>query len=241
MNLRRSAVALLAAAAVALPAASAGAFYDPVRELEFPEQQVWFRSGAQPVGNVDTVQGTPISWDVEEPTGSGLTAGGLTVGNNYSAFVGDRYENTLTVRGAFTGLLDTLAVDLWWRGPAQAACTDMNLAFDLRIDGVPILVQEQSAPSAGLATSPDGDNMRTRFMFTRLHEAMEEYGVDTGPDVAHTVDINFANFYACNEAVWLYDTVETPSGMTFNLDPKGKAARQYTKVDVFDPPPPLAS
>lgn len=43
-----------------------------------------------------------------------------------------------------------MAVDLGWTGPAQAACPDASLAFDLTIDGVQVLFQDQASPPANL-------------------------------------------------------------------------------------------
>lgn len=83
--------------------------------------------------------------------------------------------------------------------------------------------------------------MRTQFVFANLPRATDVFSIDDGPEVAHIVELNMANFYACNEMVFLYDTAETPSGITFNLDPSGNVFKQYTKVDVFNPPPPLES
>ena len=241
--IRRLAPLVGALLLVTLVAGSAGAYVD--NEIEYLQQQVWLHAGTTPVGNVDTLAGTPISWDATEPTGSGTAAGGVTVGNNYSTFTDfvapTRQSNTLTIAGSFTGRLGTIAVDLWWTGPATALCTDASLAFDLTIDGVQVLFQDQGAPSANLNTSPDGDHQLTRFIFTNLPRAMDEYGIAEGADVTHEIRVNMANFYACNEMVFLYDTVETPTALTFNLDPKSKAAKPYTKVDVFNPPPPLES
>lgn len=59
------------------------------------------------------------------------------------------------------------------------------------------------------------------------------------PAATHDLSLNFANFYACNEAVWLYDTPSYPSGMMVNLDPASREARDYTEVNVLNPPPPL--
>jgi hypothetical protein len=115
----------------------------------------------------------------------------------------------------------------------------MGLAWDLKIDGQQILYQSASEPSAELMVEQVNEDLwAVKFYFTRLYEAMQTYGVETGPDVTHTIYMNATNFYVCNEVVWVYDSAEAPGGAIFNLlDPK--QLRFYTKVDVFNPPPPI--
>lgn len=121
-----------------------------------------------------------------------------------------------------------------------ALCNDFNLAFDLQIDGEQILYQEQSSPSAGLMTQQVEDSLfSVRFAFTRLHEAMTLYGMETGPEVTHDIYLNVSNFYLCNELVWVYDSAEAPAGNVFNVT--DQELRTYSKIDVFNPPPPLES
>jgi hypothetical protein len=78
-----------------------------------------------------------------------------------------------------------------------------------------------------------------KFRLTNLHAMMRELGVETGPGVVHAVYLNAMNFYACHEVVWVFDSAEAPAGAVFNLT--GPEAREYTDVDVYDPPPPYGS
>jgi hypothetical protein len=243
-NLARRLVLVLAVLAIAAPAMAVEA------EEELPvflREEAWLHATATPVTNVDANQGTLPAWDGTKPTASHpYGAGGVYLSNNYSSlssiFVGEQHDPTqgFTTEGTFTGELDTMGMELYAHLPAGQLCSTFNLAFDLRIDGETILYQEQTAPSAGLMTNHVGDSLySTRFVFTRLHEAMEAYGIETGPDVEHTIYLNAMNFYACNELVWVYDSAEAPAGIVFNVT--DKELRSYTKIDVFNPPPPLGS
>ena len=240
-SLRRL-VLVLAVLALAVPAGAQEAV-----EPEFLRSEAWVHATDVPVTNIEASQGTFPSWDDTKPTASHpYGAGGAYVANNYDLFTtgmvtGRQHDPAghFTMQGEFTGELDTMGVTLYAHLPAGAVCTDFNLAFDLQIDGESILYQEQSSPSAGLMTTPVEDTLfSVHFAFTRLHEAMTLYGLETGPDVTHDIYLNAANFYACNEMVWVYDSAEAPAGIVFNV--ADKELRRYTNVDVFNPPPPLA-
>jgi len=241
--MRRSLSASVLIASLATPFVARSAEEPPV----FRQEQVWFHAATTPAGNLDYIVdeiepslADPVTWDTTPPSAG---PGGVMAANNYSVFLdfvepGWRERNTFTARGTFTGDIDTLAVDVYYAGPFASLC-GMSLAFDLRIDGAEILRMEQSAPSAGLYQEAAGRFWRVRFMFTRIFEMAQMWGVERGPQVEHEVYLNLANFYACQEAVWVYDRPEAPAAMTFNLDPASPAAARYTKIDVFDPPPPL--
>jgi hypothetical protein len=242
-TLLRRLVLVLAVLAIAVPAQAQEA--DP-EVPEFLRSEAWIHATDTPVSNLDASQGTFPSWDETKPTESHpYGAGGMYVANNYDLFTtnlatGRQHDpaSHFTTQGEFTGELDVAGFTLYAHLPAGALCDDFNLAFDLQIDGESILYQAQSAPSAGLMTMPVEDTLfQVKFAFTRLHEAMTLYGIETGPDVTHEIYLNAANFYACNEMVWVYDSAEAPAGLVFN--PTTSELRQYTKVDVFNPPPPL--
>lgn len=233
--MRRPLLILTAAAALAASA--------PANAFEYAPTPVWFHAVTTPVGTIDHQLGTDITWSDQAPTGSGA----ITLGNNYSTFTdiadvpfGERYDQTFVAKGT-TVDLDTLAVDLYFTGPAASVC-GMALAWQVLVDGYEILYTDQASPSADLKTESVGRNVyRVRFMLTHIQDALGLYQVPASETGQREISLNFANFYACQEAVWLYDSVTYPSGMTVNLDPASVAARGYTEVDVLNPPPPLAS
>lgn len=232
--MRRSLLLLTAVAALAASSPASAFVYVP--------EPVWFHAVTTPVGTLDHQLGTDITWSSESPTGPGA----VTLGNNYSTFTdllevpaGSREEHTFVAKGTIDGDLDTLAVDLYFTGPAASVC-GMSLAWQVLIDDYEILYTDQAAPSANLKTEAVSRNVyRVRFMLTHIAEALELYRVPPSATGQREVSLNFANFYACQEAVWLYDSPSWPSGMIVNLDPASVAARGYTEVDVLNPPPPL--
>lgn len=218
---------------------------DPVLQ----RQEVWFRRTPTPLTNLDARSGQVPTWDTAPPSSSTpLGAGGIYASNHQShgTFSNGREHNPVngfTAQGNFTGDIDTLAVTLYGHVPfylASPGCAGgVGLSFDLQIDGVSILYQSQSSPSAYLKTEVlDPGFVSVKFRFTKIFEAMQEYGVATGPDVSHDVYLNAMNFYACNEVVWVYDSTEAPAGAIFNL--ADSEAATYTDVDVFNPPPPYS-
>lgn len=239
---------LAALLAISMLSTAAGAWSvdlddEAFADVEFLRQDTWFTSSL-PVGNVATLSGDPITWTTDAPTGDQPSA---NVMNNYSTFTdilvdGTREWNTFTVEGTFTGQLDTIGVRLFTDSRnATAACGFDALAFEVTIDGVQFLVQDQASPSAGLGGYQEGDYIVTEFIFTRLYEKALDLGVEGDADTEHDIRINMANFYACNETVLWYDAAQTPSGMIFNLDPDSRDARFFTEIDVYNPPPPLES
>lgn len=129
----------------------------PASAVEYAPSPVWFHAVTTPVGTIDHQLGTDITWSDVAPTGTGA----LTLGNNYSTFTdladvpgGERYDQTFVAKGSIDGDFDTLAVDLYFFGPAGSLC-GMGLAWQVIVDGVEILHTEQSAPSANLEVTPE--------------------------------------------------------------------------------------
>ena len=226
---------LLILTAVAVFAAMA-----PAHAFEYTPEPVFFHPVTTPVGTIDHQLGTDITWSDVAPS----ALGAVTLGNNYSTFTdiadvpaGERYDQTFVAKGSIDGDVDTLAVDLYFTGPAAGVC-GMGLAWQVIVDGVEILYTDQASPSADLKTEAAGRGVyRVRFLLSHIVDAMALYEVP--PSSTHEISLNFANFYACQEAIWLYDSTDWPSGMIVNLDPASVAARGYTEVDVLNPPPPL--
>lgn len=245
-TLRRAAglslIVALAVTTIAAEEPEAPGFVDEESGLFFAEQEAFFTAGPTGVGNLDYASGSAPSWAPGAPTGS--TA--FTVMNNYSTFtdfvIPSRYENTFTAEGTFVGHLDTIAIEFYWDGPATALCGLDSLAWDLRVDGETILYTEQAQPSAGLMQSFDSEMGQTRWVFTGIHDVMDARNIVADEATEHTVFMNFANFYACQEARALYGSAEAPARLIANLAPDGRNGRWrgYTEVPVRNPPPPLS-
>lgn len=238
-NLLRRLVLVLAILAIAAPATAAEDA--PV----FVREEAWIHATDTRITNIDAAQGTLPSWDATKPTASQpYGAGGIYLANNLSPTMArPDHEPAMhfTTQGTFTGELDTMAVTLFAQLPwMRALPCGIDLAFDLQIDGVTILEQAYNEASTGIMVNQVEDDLyNVRFAFTRLDDAMAEYGVATGPDVEHAITMNVQNFYLCQEAVWVYDSAEAPAGMVFNGT--AKELKSYTEIDVFNPPPPIES
>ena len=234
-SLLRRLVLVLVVLCVAVPAAAE----EPAVALT--RSEVWFHGTSNAVTNVDAGNGTVPSWDATKPT---KPTPSLYAANQLSFItsgVDHQPGDHFTVSGPVTGDLDTMAVTLYAVLPGQAALPcGIDLAFDLRIDDQEILYQTQLAGSSGMTVEPVAGNLyKVKFVFTRLSEAMAQYGLATGPDAPHTVHLNAMNFYVCQEAVWVFDSADAPAGAIFNGTPEELAG--YTTIDVFNPPPPAGS
>jgi hypothetical protein len=257
MILIRSLVAAVALAACLIPATGYAQEPEPTPEPTpspsptidpnlpvFTREEVWFHRANAPLANVGTIPG----WNNTKPTAPHVLggAGAVYAINNYSIFTSllgahDQHDPrfTPTFQGTHVGDLENMAVTAYVSMPVSLCATDIALAFDFRIDGQEILWQDQSQPSAGLmveATSVD-NLYAAKFALTNLYKALEDFDLDIADDKAHEIYLNFTTFYACQESVMMFDSAEAPSGAIFNVD--DKTLKGYTKVDVFNPPPPL--
>jgi hypothetical protein len=75
---------------------------------------------------------------------------------------------------------------------------------------------------------------KVRVAVTDLYRAMDDFGLDTSDEKTHTVYLNAQNFYAGNEAVYVFDSAEAPAGAVFNI--AKKLLVDYTVVDAFEEP-----
>jgi len=236
LSLRRV-LLILAVLAVAAPAIAE----EPLPPV-FNRSEVWFHGTSRPVTNLDAEEGSVPTWNGTKPTASVPGgAGSVYAANNVSFLtsgVDHKPGDHFTVRGPLTGDVDTMAVTLFAHLPTeQVMGCGIDLAFELVVDDYPILYQGQLEASHGMAVKQvSGSLYSVKFVFTRLHQMLQESGIATGPDVEHAISLNVMNFYVCQEAVWVYDSAEAPAGAIFNAAPEELAG--YTTVDVFNPPPP---
>lgn len=164
---------------MAVPAAA----QEPVAPT-FLRSEAWFHGTSRPVTNLDAGEGKIPTWNATKPTQS---SGSLYAANNLSFLIsGAEHQpgDHFTVTGPTTGELDTMAVTLYAYLPGQAALPcGMDLAFELTIDEQEILFQPQLGASTGMKVEKvAGALYRVKFVFTRLHEAMTQAGIATGPE-----------------------------------------------------------
>lgn len=189
--------------------------------VELCQSEVFFKPASTKAGNLagPGVDDIP-SWDGDAP-GTSVTAGGgggyatLRAGELLDAPRDPLYKPTF--EGSFTGPLDTLAVDLYLFSPVyQATGTEFPLLVIVEIDGKTITFIDDE--EVDVAIGPGGDAAGLiRFAITDVYELMERRKLDLDPDAEHTMEISVtARYFGDGNSVFVYDTTEVPSGMTFN-------------------------
>lgn len=215
--MRRPGRILLVAAVVATLAGGSALAEEPVEPVApvFTEQQVYFHQAETKVGNLGALgQGSLPSWNTTAPASVTTGSGGGYLGNIASEIaLGDRTaESGPTFVGSFTGPIDTVAVDLYaFANPIDAK---QGLRVQILVDGQ--LVHEDADPF-DVPLRPGGQAARQlNFAVTGINAVMQSYGMDTSAEKEHTVRINVVPYYVGDDAVYVYDAAEAPSGILFN-------------------------
>ena len=220
------------AALVALPAvAEEPACYQTAVDAEgnpagpeFCSKQVWFTDGGTKAGNLAATGATNFpTWDDTEPTASVTEgAGGGFFSNGAprqmasdpgtDPFIGATWE------GTFTGDLDNMLVELFMFAPATAAAEPPGAyvgSLEMDVDGEQVVIPTQ----VNLQLEPAGDAvLKTTFAISDLQDALDYAGVESGPDVEHTIRFFFSAYGLVSAtSVIVYDTTEVPAGITFNV------------------------
>ena len=229
--MRRPARLLLIAAAIATLAAGSAlaeeptAPYEPVVEATetpteptgpvFTEQRVYFHQATTKAGNLGAMGADSLpSWNTTEPASVTAGSGGGYAGNIATEVaLGDHTaESGPTFEGAFTGPIDSLAVDLY--GFANPQFPDQGIRVQLLIDGE--LVHEDT-DAVTVPWNAGGNAVRQiNFAVTGIHDLMEIYGMNTAPDAEHTIRLNVVPYFVGDDTLYVYDAAEAPSGITFN-------------------------
>ena len=230
--MRRTAPALLAAAlalgAVAIEgedtstADTTHPCYDATTDaISYEEQRVWFHEGETKVGNT-----APAPWDTTEPSTSvqgGAGAGALTPGTAGTG-AGTPADQHAVFQGTFTGCLDTMLFDVYSFDPTNrtgtsgtAAPANHNFALRVTIDGQDVFKGGPLEASTVLANEGMGPNLN-RFAID-VSDTMEVLEQHTGVplDGEHTIEVAIQSWYVnTGHSVYVWDTTEVPSGITFN-------------------------
>lgn len=244
----RATLALVVAAALALPV-PAGAMHNGeqppegcrwIRGTETPEdhgddvyvcrEDTWIRSAGTRLGNlVPFGQGSTPTWGTSPPTTSTSDGGGAYHFTNAvlnTRPVSDPHDGdgSFVSTGAFVGVVDNLAVDLYARvGPAHSE----ELGIQLEVDGEVMF----EAAVDGIANVPAGDLRRFRLAFTDLHEELDAWGKSNGNASEHAFRLSLYGLWVVNDPmVFVYDATDAPAGVVVNHDPA--ALSSYTKIDL---------
>ncbi|MBW3620406.1 MAG: hypothetical protein KY461_09185 [Actinobacteria bacterium] len=197
---------------------------DSTGTVVYPQQQVWVHEGETKVGNL-TQHGDqpPAPWDTEPPTASvatGAGAGALSGFGSLESLVADSPQSA-TFAGAFEGCLDTVLVELYAFQPTNRTGTSgelneapHNFGAELVIDGKTFTLA--GPKEAATVPNPGGSaTYRLRFAIHGVRAAMERHGLAL--DGPHELQLTMtAWFINTNNTVYVWDTTEVPTGLTFN-------------------------
>jgi hypothetical protein len=225
------AMALVAVVALIVPAtaqAETGCL-DAEGNLVLTEQQSWIHdTGGIKGGNLAPLGATDFpSWDDTEPTssvtegaGGGYLASsaGLTAAGELGAPTDPWDEQyTATLKGAFDGCLDTMAVTLHMFAQLDPALLNFHMMAARLYDGDTLVVDSEPA-EVSTELNPNGSGDITyvvRFAFRNLVNELEAAGIDPGG--AHELTLQLQPVFSdVGHVVYLWDTTEVPSGIHFN-------------------------
>jgi len=219
-------VALLSSPVVAEEQAAASCVDPLTNQLVLTEQATWLHQAETKAGNVAALGATSFpSWNTTKPTASVQSGAG---GGYLATMVGPtadqaeyREETGLTVKGTFSGCLDTMLFDLYAFRPTNRTGKSGDLAespltanVTLTVDGQRIVDFMQI--EAHQVANPGGQaTYLNRIAVTNLHAALVDFQLD--PAAEHTITATFdPQFANTDHSVFVYDTSEVPAGITFN-------------------------
>lgn len=196
-------------------------------ELVLTEEQVYIHVADTKVGNLAGADiGSFPSWDENAPQQSVSQGAGGGYLAPFAHYLLGQDEDLLglTVEGTQTGCLDTMLVELYAFLPTNRTGTAGDLQerpfrgiFNLDVDGERVVFgvdhEAETVPNPGGSVT-----YRIRLAITGLHEALSFTSVE--PDGEHVIRLNVnPRFLNTNNAIFVYDTTEVPSGILFNGTP----------------------
>jgi hypothetical protein len=202
---------------------------DPTDDVSVCRQDNWFHRATTPVGNLAGLTGDGFpSWNTTKPTAS-VTAGaggGYLTNSTFHQLVGPQDpKGSAVFRGTYTGVLDTLAVDVYAFVASGVFTRDLNIA--LTIDGATVFASNQVVNMVEGGTAVQ----KLSFAFVNIYTALQLEGIANTPTTQHTIGLALNGRYIVNDpALFVYDTAEVPSAITFNLENNVMGA--YTKIDL---------
>lgn len=238
-----AALAVLATAAVAVPAQAASGDCQELMTYAYDapptptgvfacRQDDWFHQSDQRLSNRAS---TVPSWDATAPASDFQSAGAA-----YAALRPiDMFQSDASTRptfsGTFTGVLDNIALSVYTTGPYAVLGEGSALYTKLVVDGKTVwenAAAEDPEVTPGAEVVDDHTTIM-RFAWTGLAarlQALHKANTDT---TKHTITLSFVNkYYGDSNFVMLYDATEYPSGLVFNLepDPDSGSLAGYTEI-----------
>lgn len=246
--MRRSILVLLAVgvvAAVARPATATHGGFHPT----FREERVYYHCGdGTKLKNVDYAQGGLSPWNTTPPAGS------VQGGNGCGQLDPSSLRNTqpsggstdAAYGGTYTGNLENMTVEMHLLGhsPGNAPTDTMTVTPWLVIDGEAFLADTTMLTNVPMVSENSGATRKIEFTITNLGKVTEikdSEGNVTGLNLSglakesanmeHEIQLNVrVRGVGAENALWVWDTTEVPSGITFN-----DTTPSQTKVQATPP------
>ena len=201
---------------------------DASDDVSVCRQDNWFHRATAPIGNAAGFGADTLpSWNTTKPATSvtGGAGGAYATNSAFHQAAGPQDPRGSAVfQGTYTGVLDTIAVDLY-AFAAPVFTRDLNIT--LTVGGETVYASNQIVNSV-----PGGQQVqKLSFAFTNVYSALETLGLPNEPATNHAIRVAVNGRYIINDpVVFVYDTSEVPSGVIFNLENTGMGA--YTKIDL---------
>ena len=224
------------------PLAASGAAAGPL-DPQFKNERAYFHcSGPTKLGNANLVADEAIpGWNTTPPAGSVSGGNGCgTADANAVLFVINPQENPTdgVWRGTFTGNLDDLTVH------AHCICAGLARVDDAATLGVRLSIDGEAITGTGedshdVTVVPANSGVTQLYEFSVTDIGMVEPNLDTDGDgvgdnpfgsAQHEVTLTLDGYDAVTNTLgmWVYDTTEVPSGITFT--PSTLAATKIPRV-----------
>lgn len=220
-----AAAALMALLVLTAHPASAGPL-DP----QFRNERTYFHCGAPTkLGNANLmVDGSVPGWNTTPPAGSVQAGNGCGTAdfNAVLIVVADANPTDGVWEGAFTGNLKdlTVQVDCICLGTSRAD-NSASIGVRLQIDGEPITGDGTARHNLTVTQQNSGATQRYEFSVTNI--GITEPNIDIDGDgigdnpfgvEVHEIQLILEGYSPQTNAwgMWVYDTTEVPSGITFN-------------------------
>jgi hypothetical protein len=186
----------------------AGTPEDETDDIELCRTETWFHGPDEKVGNLQSLGLASGPTFDDQPPAS--VEGGSGSGKFSDSLLGS--DGTVTFTGTYEGNIDNLAVTLYAFNFTSAELLGNHGAIvSLVVDGDTLY--QTTADWDELAIRPEGDVLkRIDFAFPRL---LEDVAVDSAEP--HTVEVSIAALGGTDDAIYVWDAAEAPSGLTFNV------------------------
>jgi len=204
---------------------------DPSDDVSVCRTDVWIHENGQKLANLAGAgQGSYPTWDGTKPTASYQSGAGAATVTHWAPSLSDpnHTATSFITEGTVTGNVDNLAAVFYLSAPVDEHGFGAYYPhFQLTVDGQ-VIYEAGDANDYNVPLSSVSDGIvEMRFAFTGLYDVI---GQPNDPEKEHTVRLLTRGWTYGDEAVFIYDTAEVPSGFVFNIEQNKLGS--YTQFQV---------